>query len=83
MLFIFPRDELRGFWMANTPIALDIAFANADSEIVHIAKYTRPLSPGQVFSEHPARFVLEVPAGFSDAEGIIETDRLSWRRVVP
>ncbi|MBT8399937.1 MAG: DUF192 domain-containing protein [Rhodothermia bacterium] len=82
MLFIFPFEEIQSFWMANTPVALDIIFADADSTIVSISKYTRPLSQDNVVSDQPARFVLEVPAGFVDSHGIVESDRLSWRRTV-
>ncbi len=80
MLFLFDREQPQGFWMANTPMALDLLFIDADSQIVDIAKYARPLSPETVASKAPARFVLEVPAGFSDAHGIIEADRVRWRR---
>lgn len=81
MLFLFPREEERSFWMANTPLALDILFADADSQIVSIAKYTRPYSQESVRSNAPAQYVLEVPAGFADSYGVIEGDRLTWRRI--
>ena len=81
MLFIFPFEAMQSFWMANTPLALDILFADADSQIVDIHRYTRPLSPQSVDTAVPARFVLEVPAGFCDTHGIVESDRLSWTRL--
>jgi uncharacterized protein len=80
MLFVFEAERPQGFWMANTPIALDLFFVNADSQIVNIARYTRPFSPETVLSEDPARYVIETPAGFADTYGIIETDRVTWRR---
>ena len=80
MLFIFPREQQRSFWMANTPLSLDILFASADSQIVSIAKYTQPFSQESVPSNGPARFVLEMPAGFADSYGVVEGDRLTWRR---
>ncbi len=80
MLFLFPNEQTRGFWMANTPLALDILFANADSQIVSIAKYTTPYSQDNVRSGAPAQFVLEMPAGFADSHGVLEGDRLTWRR---
>jgi uncharacterized membrane protein (UPF0127 family) len=80
MLFIFDRAEIQSFWMANTPVALDLLFIGADSQIVDIHKYARPFSPDQITSSAPARFVLEVPAGFVDANGIAETDRTRWQR---
>ncbi len=81
MLFIFPFEDMQSFWMANTPVALDILFASADSQIVDIHRYTRPLSPESVDASSPSKFVLEVPAGFCDTYGIVESDRLRWNRV--
>lgn len=80
MLFIFEDEMMRSFWMANTPLSLDILFVDADSQIVTIRKYTRPMSPQSVESTAPSRFVVEVPAGFSDTNGILEGDYITWRR---
>jgi len=81
MLFLFPNEQPRSFWMANTPLSLDILFVNADSQIVSIAKYTTPFSQDNVRSGDPAQYVLEMPAGFADSYGILEGDRLTWRRI--
>ncbi len=79
MLFIFDQPAPQSFWMANTQVPLDILFVDADSQIVRIAKYTKPLSPESVTSEGlPAQFVIEVEAGFTDTYGIVETDRVRW-----
>lgn len=83
MLFLFPKEQERSFWMANTPVALDIIFVSADSQIVNIAKYTTPFSSERYRSGEPARFVVEVPAGFADSHGILEGDRIQWRRSNP
>lgn len=80
MLFLFDQEAPQSFWMANTPLSLDIIFANADSVIVHVAKYTTPFSTEQVRSGAPAQFVVEVPAGFADQYGIVEGDRITWTR---
>lgn len=80
MLFIFDEEGPQSFWMANTPIALDMLFVSADSEIVDIVKYVKPLSPSSVTSSDPAQYVIEVPAGFADSYGLAETDRVRWER---
>ncbi len=80
MLFIFPQEQRRSFWMSNTPLALDIIFVSADSQIVSIAKYTTPFSSENVPSEGPAQYVVEVSAGFTDSYGILEGDRITWSR---
>lgn len=78
MLFVFDYEEPQSFWMANTPLALDLLFVSADSQVVDIAKYAQPLSPNAITSQAPAQYVIEVPAGFTDSHGIIETDRVRW-----
>jgi hypothetical protein len=80
MLFPFDEERQRSFWMANTPVALDIFFVDADSQIVHIAKYAEPVSADQIPSNGPAKYVLETPAGFADSYGILEGDRMRWHR---
>jgi uncharacterized membrane protein (UPF0127 family) len=79
MLFIFDRSAPRAFWMANTRIGLDIIYVGADSSIVDIKRYVKPMSPQSVPSRQPAQFVVEVPAGYADSKGLVETDRISWR----
>ena len=80
MLFPFPEETQRSFWMANTPVALDLFFISADSQIVHIAKYAKPVSSDNIPSQQPAKYVLETPAGFADSYGVLEGDRVRWRR---
>jgi uncharacterized membrane protein (UPF0127 family) len=80
MLFIFDREQTQSFWMSNTPVALDIMYVNRDSVIVDIHKYVPPLSERNVVSRSPAQYVVEVPAGFSDSWGILESDRVRWTR---
>ena len=80
MLFPFDEERQRSFWMANTPVALDIFFVSADSQIVSIAKYAEPVSADQIPSNGPAQYVLETPAGFADSYGILEGDRVRWSR---
>ncbi len=72
MLFIFDGDEPRSFWMANTPIPLDIIFANSDLEIVRIHRNTAPFSHQSFRSEEPARYVVEVNAGYTLRHDITE-----------
>ncbi len=79
MLFLFDREQPQQFWMGNTPVALDLIFIDADSQIVDFAKYAKPFSAESILSAVPAQYVLEVPAGFSDTHGLIETDRVRWR----
>lgn len=64
MYFIFETETHRSFWMANTPLSLDILFISSDYRIVRIHTNTTPFSERQIRSELPAKFTLEVNAGF-------------------
>lgn len=80
MLFIFPDEADRAFWMHSTPIPLDIIFVDADSQIVNIVKNTTPMSDERVRSTGPAQYVVEVRAGFSDRFGLTDSMRVRWKR---
>lgn len=72
MLFIFDGEEPRSFWMANTPLSLDIIFANSEFEIVRIHRNTPPYSHESIQSELPAKYVVEVNAGYTMQHDIRE-----------
>lgn len=72
MLFIFENDEPRSFWMANTPLSLDIIYANSDYEIVRIHRNTPPYSNDNFLSDAPAKYVVEVNAGYTVSNDITE-----------
>jgi uncharacterized membrane protein (UPF0127 family) len=80
MLFIFDNEEYRSFWMANTPLPLDIVFVNAKRVIVTIQRNTVPYSRESVPSTEEAQYVVEVNAGFSDRHGLLVGDTIEWRR---
>ena len=78
MLFVFPEEEVRSFWMKNTYIALDIIFVSTGKEIVTIQEHTQPLSTQAVPSYQPARYVIEVNAGFTGENNIKAGDRIEF-----
>lgn len=65
MLFIFENDQPRSFWMANTPLSLDILFVNSEFEIVRVHRDTEPFSQDNLHSEAAAKYTIEVNAGFT------------------
>jgi uncharacterized membrane protein (UPF0127 family) len=81
MLFIFDREQPQSFWMRNTPISLDMIFANKENEIVKIHKNTTPFSESSYASLKPAIYVVEVVAGYTDKYGIKVGDKIVWRRM--
>jgi len=78
MLFIFPEEEIRSFWMRNTYISLDMIFVNSDKKIVTIHKNTKTLSDQSYASTEPAQYVVEVCAGFSDKYSLKTGDKINW-----
>jgi len=66
MLFIFPEEGFPVFWMKNTLIPLDLIFINAASEVAGIVARARPESLDRLGVARPAKYVLEVNAGFCD-----------------
>lgn len=69
MLFVFQDNEVRAFWMANTYVALDIAYMDPSYRIVDIVQM-EPLVTETYPSSAPAMFALEVRQGWFAQEGI-------------
>ena len=69
MLFVFPDEAVRSFWMKNTYVALDIAYFNRNQEIIDIQQM-QPENillagePPSYPSKQPAQFALEMPQGW-------------------
>lgn len=80
MLFIFEQEEPQSFWMANTPLGLDIIFAKSNGEIVRIHRNTSPYSNREVASEQPSRYVVETHAGYTLRHDIQEGMFISFER---
>ncbi|MEX0609022.1 MAG: DUF192 domain-containing protein [Balneolaceae bacterium] len=72
MLFIFPEEDELSFYMANTPLPLDIIFVNSDSTIVRIHHNTEPFSNEQLSSDEPAQYVVETNGGYCISNDIQE-----------
>ncbi len=78
MLFLFPKEEERRFWMKNTPLPLDMIFIGASRTIVGIIPDTRPFSTQSLGVAAPAQYVLEVHAGFCARHGIAAGDTIEF-----
>ena len=79
MIFRFPDERERSFWMRNTRIPLSIAFFDTAGRFVS-AKDMEPCGDSRdcptYSSDGPARFALEVPKGGLPALGATEGSRL-------
>ena len=82
MLFIFPAEGLRSFWMKNTRIPLDILYFDDDLKLVSVAANAQPCRTRRCPpypSEGPAKYVLELNAGKAAELGVRPGDELRLR----
>ena len=77
MLFVYPDEQLRSFWMRNTRIPLDIAFIDRNLTIVNIEQM-EPQTDENTFSVSPAQYALEMDLGWFEANGVGVGDRLEF-----
>lgn len=88
MLFLYPHEDERSFWMKNTLIALDIAYFDAKGNLVNVWRMKPAADPARdggdlkAPSAAPARFVLEVNYGWFDARGLIDAEGKPTRPVL-
>lgn len=80
MLFLFPGEAMRSFWMKNTRIPLDIFYFDENLSLVSVSENARPCRtqrcPGYP-SAAPAKYVLELNAGKALELGVQNGDILS------
>ena len=82
MLFIFPAEGFRSFWMKNTRIPLDIMYFDEDLKLVSVAENAQPCRTRRCPnypSEGPAKYVLELNAGKAAELGLRPGDELQLR----
>lgn len=62
MIFVFPDESRRQFWMRNTQIPLDIVYLDSAGRIVSI-RQMRPFDETGVPSDGAARYAIELNQG--------------------
>ncbi|MDO8575927.1 MAG: DUF192 domain-containing protein, partial [bacterium] len=71
MLFVSPEDGGHAFWMKDMLFPIDILWISADGRVVYMAENVSPDTYPQSFRpDAPARYVLELPAGYAGAHGV-------------
>lgn len=75
MLFVYPDEERRSFWMRNTPLALDVAFLDRNGTIINI-ETMQPNDDTSHYSDGPMMYALEMEAGWFEANGVQAGDRI-------
>jgi uncharacterized membrane protein (UPF0127 family) len=68
MLFVFPESGEYAFWMKDMRFSIDIVWLSDDGAVVYMAQNVSPDTYPQTFiPNEPARYVLELPAGWAKA----------------
>ena len=80
MLFIFPDEQKRSFYMKNTEIPLDILYFNSEKILMSLQKNAKPFDQTSLPSETVSQYVLEVNAGLSDKWNLEKGDRFEFTR---
>lgn len=75
MIFVFPDEAMRRFWMMNTKIPLDIIYINAARKIVAI-KQMKPHDLIGVTSDEPAKYAIELNKDMARKTGVKVNDVL-------
>lgn len=66
MLFVFDMDSKYQFWLKDMLFSIDILWLSSDGRVVDIRENVSPDTYPEVFTPNlPARYVLELPAGFA------------------
>ncbi|MDT8436295.1 MAG: DUF192 domain-containing protein [Gemmatimonadota bacterium] len=77
MLFVYPDEQLRSFWMRNTKIPLDIGFFDRNGSLLNVERM-EPRTEENTLSKAPAMYALEMNAGWFEAHGVGPGDRLEF-----
>ena len=83
MLFVYPDEKPRAFWMKNTLIPLDILFFDARGVLVGMQENARPFDLTPLPSGAPARFALEINGGLAKQFRITKGALLAHPDVAP
>lgn len=76
MLFVFPDEQVRSFWMKNTLIPLSIAYIDSDGRIIDLQEMKAlDDQPPHYVSAKPAKYALEANKGFFEKHGVKVGDR--------
>lgn len=75
MIFVFPDEEYRSFWMKNTRIPLDIIYLDAGGRVVSVHQMQPHVETG-TWSEGPAKYAIELNVGQAAAAGVKKGDVL-------
>jgi len=70
MLFVFPEPKHATFWMKDTPLALDIIFADQAGQVTRVHENAVPLSEALIDGGPGVAYAFEINAGLAGRMGI-------------
>ena len=82
MVFVYEQKATHCMWMRNTLIPLSVAFLDDDGAIINIAQMT-PQSDDSHCATRPARYALEMNAGWFSDKGFGAGDRIKGLERLP
>ena len=88
MFFVFPEPKQAHFWMKNTPLTLDIIFADVTGTVTRVQQNAVPFSEAFIDGGPGVAHVLEINGGLAGPMGIapgavmrhpaIPADQAAW-----
>ncbi len=81
LLMVFEKENEPGIWMLGMRFPIDLIFLNAQMQVIDIRKNIKPMKINPkswkvYFPKEPAKYVLEVRAGFAEKQKIKKLDFL-------
>jgi len=83
MIFIFPEQKVRSFWMVNTYISLDMVFIANSGEVVGVLHDVPILNKKPRSIPKPAMYLVELLAGTAKSSGIEAGAKMKYVGVLP
>jgi hypothetical protein len=78
ILFVYPNEARHCMWMRNTYVPLSVAFVDAHGRVINADEMT-PQTDTSHCAAAPARYVLEMPAGWFFRHGVGAGTRLDFQ----
>lgn len=83
MLFVFPNESQRSFWMKNTLIPLDMIFIRSDKTVLGIVENAEPQTESSRSVPGASQYVLELIGGSAQRYRLEAGQSVKFATVLP